>query len=119
MKRIFTILFVTALTGISACAQDNAARPSPPAKASGKAGNATISIDYSQPSVKGRASETAIWKSISTGANEATVLRLTAYWVEGKPLPKGKYGFFTVPGENEWTIILKTVVGSISLCTGR
>jgi hypothetical protein len=109
MKRIFTILFVTALTGISACAQDNAARPSPPAKATGKAGNATITIDYSQPSVKGRkifgdlVPYGKVWR---TGANEATVFETDSdIKVEGKPLAKGKYGFFTVPGENEWTIV--------------
>ena len=25
--------------------------------------------------------------------------------VEGQALPKGKYGFFTIPGENEWTLV--------------
>ena len=109
MKRILTFLFVTAFVGIAACAQDNASRPSPAAKATGKAGSATITIDYSQPSVKGRkvfgdlVPYGKVWR---TGANEATVFETDSdIKVEGKTLPKGKYGLFTVPGENEWTII--------------
>jgi len=110
MKRILTLVFLTALTGISACAQDNKeARPSPASKAIGKAGNASITIDYSQPSVKGRkifgdlVPYGKVWR---TGANEATVFETDSdIKVEGKFLPKGKYGLFTIPGETEWTII--------------
>jgi Protein of unknown function (DUF2911) len=110
MKRILTFVIVTAFIGIAACAQDNKeSRPSPAAKATGKAGNATITIDYSQPSVKGRkvfgdlVPYGKVWR---TGANEATVFDIDSdIKVEGKTLPKGKYGLFTIPGENEWTII--------------
>ena len=108
MKRIFTIFFITAMTGISACAQD-AARPSPAAKATGKAGSATITIDYSQPSVKGRkifgdlVPYGKVWR---TGANEATVFEVSKnVRVQGKDLPAGKYGLFTIANEGEWTII--------------
>lgn len=29
--------------------------------------------------------------------------------IGGKEIPAGKYGFFTIPGEREWTIILNKV----------
>jgi hypothetical protein len=109
MKRILTFLFVTGFIGIAACAQDKESRPSPAAKATGKAGSATITIDYSQPSAKGRkifgdlVPYGKVWR---TGANEATVFETDSdIKVEGKTLPKGKYGLFSIPGENEWTII--------------
>ena len=109
MKRILTFMFVTGFIGIAACAQDKESRPSPAAKATGKAGSATITIDYSQPSAKGRkifgdlVPYGKVWR---TGANEATVFETDSdIKVEGKTLPKGKYGLFSIPGENEWTII--------------
>ncbi len=41
-----------------------------------------------------------------TGANEATTFEVNNdVTVEGKALPAGKYSLFTIPGQNEWTII--------------
>ena len=110
MKQIvFALLtFVT----VTACAQqDKSQRPSPPAlaKETLKTG-ATISIDYSQPAVKGRTigkdlepMEGKVWRA---GANEATVFATDKdVKIEGKSLPAGKYGLFTVNNGNEWTII--------------
>jgi len=110
MKQIvFALLtFVT----VRACAQqDKSQRPSPPAlaKETLKTG-ATISIDYSQPAVKGRTigkdlepMEGKVWRA---GANEATVFATDKdVKIEGKTLPAGKYGLFTVNNGNEWTII--------------
>ena len=113
MKRILSVTLLVSMiaTSMVACGQDNKqSRPSPPAKATGKAGNATITIDYSAPSVKGRkifGSEIApygkVWR---TGANEATVFETDSdIKINGQALPKGKYGFFAIPGETEWTLI--------------
>jgi hypothetical protein len=108
MKKFLSLFLLTAsmTTVLTACGQD---KPSPAAKATGKAAGATITIDYSQPAVKGR----KIWGDLvpygmvwRTGANEATVFETDSdIKVEGQALPKGKYGLFTIPGENEWTII--------------
>ena len=112
MKRVlsFVLLAVSLTTGITACGQDNKeTRPSPPAKATGKAGAASITIDYSAPSVKGRkvfgdmVPYGKVWRA---GANEATVFEVDSdIKVEGQTLPKGKYSFFAIPNENEWTLI--------------
>ena len=109
MKRLIcmSMISVFVLSAITSCGQEN--RPSPAATATGKAGNTTITINYSQPSVKGR----KIWGDLvpygkvwRTGANEATTFEVdNNVKIEGQALPKGKYALFTIPGENEWTII--------------
>jgi Protein of unknown function (DUF2911) len=101
------ILSFTTLIAISACAQ----KPSPPAKVSETIGSgAVITIDYSQPSVKGRTIgkdlEPMAGKVWRAGANDATVFDVSKdVKVEGKDLPAGKYGFFTITNGEEWTII--------------
>lgn len=89
---------------------DESKRPSPPAFVKQTVGEVTISIDYSQPSLKGRTIgqnmeplDGKVWR---TGANEATVFEVSKdVTVEGKPLPAGKYGLFTLVNGDEWTII--------------
>ncbi|MEM6805746.1 MAG: DUF2911 domain-containing protein [Bacteroidota bacterium] len=83
--------------------------PSPMKELSAKIGGADVKIVYGSPSVKGRDLYGAlvpygkVWR---TGANEATTFETSAdIEVAGKSLPAGKYGFFTIPGENEWTLI--------------
>ena len=111
-RSLFSTLWVVlVLLSTTAFAQDEdkSKRPSPPAKATGKVGNTTITIDYSRPSVKGR----NVWSELApygqvwrTGANEATTFEVNNdVMVEGKALPAGKYSLFTIPGENEWTVI--------------
>lgn len=103
--------FLSLLVAFTACAQpDKSQRPSPPALAKQKVGEVTVSIDYSQPSVKGRTIGTdlepmdgKVWR---TGANEATVFEVDKdVTVEGKPLEEGKYGLFTLVNGDDWTII--------------
>ena len=112
MKQITVMMLSLFLvSGFISCAQENKDnRPSPPSQVTGKAGNATITINFSAPSVKGRkifGSDIVpygkIWRA---GANEATIFEIDSdVKVEGQALPKGKYGFFTIPGENEWTLV--------------
>lgn len=69
-----------------------------------------ITLVYARPDVKGRKifggmePYGAVWR---TGANSATVIRFSDdVTVEGHPVPAGEYGLFSIPGENEWTVIL-------------
>ncbi len=87
---------------------------SPPATATGKIGAATVTIVYSQPSARGRkimgglVPYGEVWR---TGANEATTIEFDKpVKIEGKDLAAGKYALFTIPGENEWTIIINKEV---------
>ena len=114
MKKIAT--FALLLTGLVMSSQtqaqeDKSKRPSPPAVVKQTlASGAVISIDYSQPSVKGRTigkdlepKEGEVWR---TGANEATVFETSkAVKINGKELPAGKYALFSLCGKENWTII--------------
>src|SRR4051812_19721569 len=112
-KTLMISLVATTLFSSMNCMgqEDKSKRPSPPATASATTskGN-TITIDYSQPGVKGRtigkdiAPYNKVWR---TGANEATVFQISKdAKIEGKyPLRAGKYGLYSIPGEKSWTII--------------
>jgi hypothetical protein len=94
--------------------EDKSKRPSPPAVAEGKAGEASIKIDYSQPALKGRkvfGSDIVpygeVWR---TGANEATTITFDKdVTVEGQKLAAGTYALFSIPNEKEWTVIFNKV----------
>ncbi|WP_205513332.1 DUF2911 domain-containing protein [Longitalea arenae] len=107
------LLLLSAIAWIAMGAQaqdDKSKRPSPPAKVTETTNSGTvITIDYSQPSVKGReigkdiAPYGKVWR---TGANEATTFEVSKdVKIEGKSLPAGKYGLFTIPNKEEWVII--------------
>jgi len=117
VKTATLVLLITVATAnvfkAKAQEEDKSKRPSPPATATAKGGKANITINYGQPSVKGR----EVWGKLvpygevwRTGANEATTFETDKdIKVQGKVLPAGKYGFFTVPGEKEWTIVFNKV----------
>ncbi len=69
-----------------------------------------INLVYSRPDVKGRKifggmePYGAVWR---TGANSATVIKFSDdVTMEGNKIPAGEYGLFSIPGEQDWTIIL-------------
>jgi len=108
MKKIlFTLFALLTIASTTVLAQNPPA--SPAASASGKIGNANITINYGSPSVKGR----TIWGELvpygkvwRTGANKATTFETDAdITVEGQTLKKGKYGLFSIPEQKEWTIV--------------
>lgn len=101
------------IAGLSACSESQENRVSPPATASAQVGDVTVTINYSQPSVKGR----KIWGDLvpynqvwRTGANEATVFEINKdIQVEGKKLAAGKYALFSVPQNgNTWKVLFNS-----------
>jgi len=73
-------------------------------------GLGTITLNYSRPNTKGRKifgyvePYDKVWR---TGANSATVIKFSDdVMLEGNKVPAGEYGLFSIPGENQWTIIL-------------
>jgi hypothetical protein len=69
-----------------------------------------VGVKYSRPNLKGRsisgdlAPFGEVWR---TGANDATVISFTdAVTLEGNTVAPGEYALFTIPGKEEWTIIL-------------
>jgi hypothetical protein len=117
MKNVFFILLVFAYVPIFAqhdhhnTKTDSTAKPkSPRAVAMEMVGNNHVHIDYGSPSVRGR----NIWNGLVafgqvwvTGAHSATWIEFSEdVKINGQLVPKGKYGFFTIPGKKEWILIL-------------
>jgi tetratricopeptide (TPR) repeat protein len=90
-------------------------KASPAASIKEQVGLASIAIDYSRPSAKGRkifgglVPFGEVWR---TGANEATKITFGAeVTFGGQVVPAGTYALFTIPEEKEWTVILNKVLG--------
>ncbi|MFT4094992.1 MAG: DUF2911 domain-containing protein [Niabella sp.] len=93
-------------------AQDNKPAPkSPPASSKAElSGGAVVTINYSQPSVRGRTIGKdleplpgQVWR---TGANKATVFEVSKdVTINGEALPAGKYALFTLVDGDDWAII--------------
>lgn len=111
LQKKLQILFIALLTVTFANAQNKPA--SPAATVKGKINGATIKIDYSSPSVKGR----VIWGELvpfnkiwRAGANAATNIETDKdLTIEGSKLPAGKYSFFVIPNEKECVLIFNKV----------
>ncbi len=73
-------------------------------------GAATIRINYYSPAVRGR----NIWGGLVpynevwvTGAHSATNIEISkAILIGGKKVEAGKYALFTIPGKDEWVLII-------------
>jgi len=88
---------------------NDSARPSPNAAVTQTIGTSQVAITYSRPGVKDRVifgdleAYGEIWR---TGANESTVVTFpTDVTIEGQSLKAGTYSLYTVPGQDEWTIV--------------
>lgn len=84
--------------------------PSPLSTITQEVGLTEVKVVYSRPSVRGRkiyGDLVPFGKSWRTGANASTKISFTEdVTIEGNEVPAGEYALFTIPGENEWTIIL-------------
>jgi hypothetical protein len=119
MRSLLLPLLLATPCTVALMAQDKPApvrllplHPSPTSTLSQEIGISRIEISFSRPGVKGR----KIWGGVvpfgevwRTGANAATVITFShPAKVAGKPVPAGSYGFFAIPGEKAWTLILST-----------
>lgn len=85
---------------------------SPAAVASLKSGDTEISINYCRPFKKGRkifgglVPYQTYWR---TGANDPSIIEFTDE-VEfgGEKVAAGRYRIYTIPGEDEWKVVLNT-----------
>jgi hypothetical protein len=119
----FFLIFASLVVAVNIALAQRPA--SPPETASGKIGNATIVINYSAPSVRGRQifgegglvmrDPTApIWRA---GANSATTLHTDADLdIGGLAVPKGDYTLFVnVKNPDAWELILNKQTGQWGL----
>lgn len=115
-KSIFTIIifFIVMITSTTVNAQKFDGLNKSPMDAASypnhwKKSEKIVKVIYSRPQLKGRKLSRLIKKGKvwRTGANEAT--EITFYkdvFFGGKPVKAGTYSLFTIPNEDEWTIIL-------------
>ena len=81
-----------------------------PSETKKQVGGVEIKINYTAPAVRGR----EIWGKLVpyekiwvTGAHDATSMEVGKDFEMGdKQIPAGKYALFTIPGKEEWTVIL-------------
>jgi len=83
---------------------------SPKGKIEQRVGVMDVSVSYSRPGIKGRkifgdlVPYGEVWR---TGANDPTTITFSdAVKLEGHDVPAGTYSLYTIPGKNEWTIII-------------
>lgn len=106
------IVLIAATAGIA----QNKQPLSPPAQATFTfADGKTVTVDYSRPSMRNRkifgglVPYDQVWR---TGANAATSLKTDANLnVGGTNVPAGSYTLYTIPGMNNWTLIINKQTG--------
>jgi hypothetical protein len=89
---------------------DDAERKSKNGRLEAEVGGASVIVSYGRPEVRKR----KVWGGLvqygklwRTGADEATTLTFDApVRVQGERVEPGTYALFTVPGADEWTVIL-------------
>lgn len=110
MKKIALTLVAMVSTLFMAQAQIETPAPSPSSTIEQTVGLTDIEVSYSRPGQKGRAifgdlvPYGKIWR---TGANSATTISFSDdVKVGGKEVPAGKYALYTMPGKDEWTVMV-------------
>lgn len=107
MKQVLFML-LAGLFAFPACSQN---RKSPHETVKSE----NIEVSYGRPYKKGRdifGSLEKYGKVWRTGADEATQITFAKdATFGGKPIKAGTYALFTIPGENEWTVILNSQLG--------
>lgn len=108
-KTIFLSLATTLLFATTVFAQLTIPSISQKSTIKQNVGDTQVEIIYHRPNKKNRVifgglvPYGQIWR---TGANNATIFEVTNdVMINGQKLPAGKYSLYTIPGEDEWTII--------------
>ncbi|MDE0536477.1 DUF2911 domain-containing protein [Tenacibaculum sp. L6] len=108
MKKILLSLFVVALS-TNITAQLKTPAPSPSSKIEQKVGLTDVTVEYSRPSMKGRAifgNLVPYGKLWRTGANQNTKVTFSDdVTIDGKTLKKGTYAVYTKPGKDAWEVL--------------
>jgi hypothetical protein len=109
---VLAVILATAALAPPAYAQLKLPRVSPAATVTQTIGVTDLTVAYSRPGVKGR----VIWGGLvpydlpwRTGANEATRFTTTdSIQFGGKALAAGTYSLFTIPGKDEWIVVINS-----------
>jgi len=108
LSALAALLVLAAAPG-HAVRKDDATRKSKNGRVEGSVGGAGVVIEYGRPNVNGRViwGDLVPWGKVwRTGADEATTIAFDRdVTIEGRPLARGTYSLFTLPGEKGWTVI--------------
>ena len=100
----------TLLAAPAAHAQIATPQASPKSTVTQRVGLTDITIVYSRPGVKGRnifGTVVPFGKRWRTGANATTSIKFSDdVVIEGKRVPAGEYGLYTIPNKTEWLVVL-------------
>ena len=119
LKIIFTVVILNFINNVNAqqtevCYNPNlvkdTSKKSIKSVAEGKINATSFAINYHSPGVRKR----IIWGGLVpydevwvTGAHDATTISFDKdVLINNVKLPAGKYALFTIPGNNEWTVII-------------
>lgn len=101
---------VLLMTASAAQAQLSTPAASPKSTVQQRVGLTDVTVTYSRPSTKGRAifgGLVPFGKRWRTGANQTTTIKFSdEVTVEGKKVPAGEYGIYTIPDKAEWVVVL-------------
>ena len=110
MRNFLLILF--SLATIDSYSQRDFPDLSPKGNVKQKVGFTTISVDYERPAARGRkifdelVPYNKLWR---TGAGNSTKIRFSEpVMINDKRVTAGTYSVFSIPGPNEWTVILNS-----------
>ena len=107
---VAVVAAATLLAAPAAHAQIATPQASPKSTVMQRVGLTDITITYSRPSVKGRSifgTVVPFGKRWRTGANATTSIKFSDdVLVEGKKVPAGEYGIYTIPNKTEWLVVL-------------
>lgn len=110
MKKLLTIAFL--ITTTHSFAQSIFPSLSPNGRIEQTIGNTNITVNYERPAARGRKvfGELVLYNNLwRTGAGNCTKITFDhAVTIDNKTINKGAYSLFTIPGTNEWTVILNT-----------
>jgi hypothetical protein len=113
VRTVLPAMLVGAIGSGAVAAQQQRASPHETAKATVE--GATITVDYGRPSMRGRkimGELVPFGKVWRTGADEATTLTTDRDIRLGDlDVPAGKYTLYTIPGEQQWQVIVSRQTG--------
>lgn len=123
MRKIY--LLAVALFTLSQLVSQNLKTPtlSPFSEIKQEVGLTEITLSYARPSAKGRdvmGTLVPYGETWRTGANASTKLTFTEdVKIAGNDLPAGTYALYTIPNQNEWTIIIHKKTNMRSIAGGK
>lgn len=112
MKNIIALAVIALLLQVCLAQELKVPTLSPFTEITQEVGLTQVKLSYARPSAKGRkvfgdlVPYDQIWR---TGANASTKLTFAEdVKIEGNSLKAGTYALYTIPGPNEWTVIIHT-----------